>query len=291
MFSKSDQFSAPSRSSKRQTLLALGVIAAGVGYYNKDMIHSKMNPKKVNSIEYDSEGHPMHLVGGDQLESFIQYFNDGLVDNTQSLTDYNTEFFPYEFWTAPNSRGENAGQGLKAGNSYIVLRNQDSGKDLTDNHGGHWRHENSFEGKRQKWTYEKVSNTEIAIKSYAGKYGSCNGNKIHSDASRIQGWEKFKLYQTSSCSGSGLPEGNKCVAIKANNGNNGGWVFAHPDNWVWCDEGSASSRSKWGGWNTGADGEWTLESLVYNHAAATVGAGTPLVLGTKYADARHSSSE
>jgi hypothetical protein len=58
------------------------VIAAGVGYYNKDMIHSKMNPKKVNQIEYDAYGHPMHLVGGDQLKSFVEYFNDGLVDQT-----------------------------------------------------------------------------------------------------------------------------------------------------------------------------------------------------------------
>ena len=88
-----------------------------------------------------------------------------------------------------------------------------------------------------------------------------------------------------------MPEGNKCVAIKANNGWNAGWVFAHPGEWVWCDGGSANSRAKWGGWNTGADGEWTLDSLVYNHAAATVGAGAPIVLGTKYADARSSSSD
>ena len=47
------------------------MIAAGVGYYNKDMIHSKMNPKKHNSIEYDAYGHPMYLVGGDQLKSFV----------------------------------------------------------------------------------------------------------------------------------------------------------------------------------------------------------------------------
>jgi hypothetical protein len=137
--------------------------------------------------------------------------------------------FPYEFWSGKTSRGENTGNGLTAGNEYIVLKNMNSGKYLTDNNGGHWRHENK-ETKKQKFTYEVVSGTEVAIKSYAGKYGSCNGSKVHSEASKIKAWEKFTIYQTSSCEGSGLPEGNKCVAIKANNGDKGSWVIAGSSN-------------------------------------------------------------
>ena len=88
-----------------------------------------------------------------------------------------------------------------------------------------------------------------------------------------------------------MPLGNTCVAIKAESGNNGGWVYAHPDNdWIWCDGVQADTNAKWGGWNTGADSEWTVDSIEYNHPQSFIGDSKPIVLGTTVVDALYSSS-
>ena len=72
MSNKSDKFSTVSRSNKRDVLLALGVIATGAAFYNKDAIHSKLIKKGPNEIEYDHLGNAMHLVSGNQLQSLVQ---------------------------------------------------------------------------------------------------------------------------------------------------------------------------------------------------------------------------
>ena len=88
-----------------------------------------------------------------------------------------------------------------------------------------------------------------------------------------------------------MPLGNTCVAIKAESGNNGGWVYAHPDNdWVWCDGVQADTSSKWAGWNTGPDSEWHVDSIEYAHAQSLIGDAKPVILGSAVVDAMYSST-
>ena len=108
---------------------------------------------------------------------------------------------------------------------------------------------------------------------------------------RVNGsYETFYVYQTASCEDIGLPTGDTCIVIKAQHGGNGGWVYAH-DDWVWCDGNQADTLAKWGGWNTGADSDWTVESLVYDHDSSWIGAATPVALGGTIVDALESSTE
>ena len=81
-----------------------------------------------------------------------------------------------------------------------------------------------------------------------------------------------------------MPVGDTCIAFKAVNGNK--WVYAGDDDWIWCDGDQAGTSAKWAGWNTGVDAEWTVDSVVYHHDSANIGASKPIVLGTALVDAR-----
>lgn len=104
---KTDSFTADKRSNRRRALLALGVVA-GIAVYNQDAIRSNFAKSGPNDIEYDSNGKPMYLMKGQQLESFLQ-----AQDNAVSLANtWDTSIMPYQFWTKRTARGENRGRGL-----------------------------------------------------------------------------------------------------------------------------------------------------------------------------------
>ena len=129
-------------------------------------------------IEYDHNGNPMHLVRGDKLQSLLQgKFLDAQESNTVSLVEFKTEYFPYEFWTKDSARAEKDGWGLEAGNQWVVLKTND-GKYLTDNSGGHMRHEDGEGKPLQKFNYHGWEGDKVGIVGYNDKWASCNGEKM-----------------------------------------------------------------------------------------------------------------
>lgn len=259
---KTDSFTADKRSNRRRALLALGVVA-GIAVYNQDAIRSNFAKSGPNDIEYDSNGKPMYLMKGQQLESFLQ-----AQDNAVSLANtWDTSIMPYQFWTKRTARGENRGRGLQAGSDYFVFKSYED-KYLSRNDGGHMKHKDQTNS-QIKFQYRRVQSSndgQVGIRAYNNKYMRCDGKKLYCDRDNLSHDEIFYIYQTSDCTGTGVPEGDACVALKALNGEQGSWVFPSDDNWVWCDGESADYKAKWSGWNTEG---WTVDSMVYDFDAAT----------------------
>lgn len=226
----------------------------------------------------------MYLMKGQQLESFLQ-----AQDNAVSLANtWDTSIMPYQFWTKRTARGENRGRGLQAGSDYFVFKSYED-KYLSRNDGGHMKHKDQTNS-QIKFQYRRVQSSndgQVGIRAYNNKYMRCDGKKLYCDRDNLSHDEIFYIYQTSDCTGTGVPEGDACVALKALNGEQGSWVFPSDDNWVWCDGESADYKAKWSGWNTEG---WTVDSMVYDFDAATESPPQPISLTNITVDARYSST-
>ena len=247
-------------SSKLIKLLLASTTAAALfgGLYYFDKYVSPYDATPEDEFIGDDGTKWRKLKDVDLIEMFDKDNFEITDDNLTDLTA--AKVFPQHFWTAPNSRGLEYGDGCAEGIDFVVLKSNRNDRwfGMDDSGGNKCVANREHNGGWEKWKPTFLGGDLIALKAWNGKYFTCDDRKIgQANRGTIGGWEKFYVFTTSD-KDSGLNDGSDYVALKSAAWKT--WVSNQGD--ITCGSTRPGTYEKWSGWRKAE--EWKITNIKFD---------------------------